>query len=339
MSRASPTFESRLVPLFLHYAKERGLDVAPLVRRFSLDTGALEDAPGKQYLTTPLSTPGALADELAKALNEPHLGLKVADAVPKGAYGVAEFLIRAVSTLREAFENTTRYNAILAPGQSFRFVEEGGEARLESWLTVQPGALGRHVDEYVVAKTVHTLRSLADVPVTRVFFTNPKPESTEALTAYFRTTRLDFEQPVCGFAVDAAALALPVKSGDAALFGFLEEHARAALASRPKTDDLVDKLRHAIREALKQGEPNVERLAARMSLSGRTLQRRLAELGTSFQDVLDQVRFDLARAWLSDARLDLSQVAYLLGYSELRAFDRAFRRWAGQSPGEWRSRG
>jgi AraC-like DNA-binding protein len=72
-------------------------------------------------------------------------------------------------------------------------------------------------------------------------------------------------------------------------------------------------------------------------MSGRTLQRRLSDLRTSFQEVLDLVRFDLARAYLKDARLDVSQVAYLLGYSELRAFDRAFRRWADLSPSEWRS--
>ena len=72
-------------------------------------------------------------------------------------------------------------------------------------------------------------------------------------------------------------------------------------------------------------------------MSGRTLQRRLSDLQTSFQEVLDVVRFDLARAYLKDVRLDVSQVAYLLGYSELRAFDRAFRRWANKSPTEWRA--
>lgn len=339
VSRSGATVESRMVPLFLHYARERGVDVGPFISRYSLDAATLKEAPGRQYLTTPLSTPGAIAEELSKALGEPHLGLKIADTVPKGAYGVAEFLIRAVPTLREAYENTARYNAIISPGRTFRFLEEPGEARLESWCTVQPNALGRHVEEYVAALLVRVLWSLADVPVTRVYFATPRPESTAALISYFRTSRLDFEQPASGFAVDVGALGSQVKSGDAALYGFLEEHARTALASRPKADDLVDKLRYELREALKHGEPNVERLATRMSLSGRTLQRRLAVLGTSFQDVLDQVRFDLAKAWLSDARLDLSQVAYLLGYSELRAFDRAFRRWAGQAPGEWRARG
>ena len=119
---------------------------------------------------------------------------------------------------------------------------------------------------------------------------------------------------------------------------FLEEHTLAALASRPKSDDLIDRLRRLIREALEDGEPSIERLSLRLQMSARTLQRRLSELSTSFQDVLDGVRFDLARAFLREDRLDVSQVAYLLGYSELRAFDRAFKRWSGVTPGEYRSK-
>jgi AraC-like DNA-binding protein len=337
VSRAAPTFESRMVPLLAWYAGQRGLDAKQLLSKHGVGADTLKDAPGKHNLVTPLATPAALADELAQALGDVHLGLGLADAVPKGAYGVGEFLVRAVPTLREAFENFARYNAIIAPGQTFRFVEEGPEARMETWCTAQPTALGRHLNEYTVAIMVRALWTMADVPLTRAWFSTPRPESTARLAEYFRTPQLAFDQPSSGFAIDAAGLTLPVRGGDPALAGFLEEHAKAALASRPKSDDLVDKLRHAIREALKQGEPNVERLATRLALSGRTLQRRLADLGTSFQEVLDQVRFDLARAYLGDARLDLSQVAYLLGYSELRAFDRAFRRWANQSPGEWRA--
>lgn len=328
-----------MVPLVLWYARERGLDVAPLVAKHGLDPAPLKEAPGKAYLTTALTTPAAVAQEVADALGEAHLGLTLADAIPKGAYGVGEFLVRAAPTLREVFDNFARYNAILAPGQTFHFAEEHGEARMETWCTVQPPALGRHLNEYTVAIMVRTLFAMADVTPTRAWFTTPRPASTERLAAYFRTAQLEFDQPSSGFAIDAAAMTLPVQGGDAALFAFLEEHAQAALASRPKSDDLVDKLRHVVREALKQGEPNVERLATRMQLSGRTLQRRLSDLGTSFQEVLDQVRFDLARAYLKDARLDLSQVAYLLGYSELRAFDRAFRRWANVAPGEWRAQG
>lgn len=328
-----------MVPLVAWYAQQRGVDLAPLVAKYGLDAAALKEPPGKAYLTTALATPAALADEVAAALGEAHLGLKLAEAVPKGAYGVAEFLVRSVPTLRDAFENFARYNAIIAPGQTFQFDADEAEARLATWCTVQPAALGRHLNEYSVAMMVRALWSMADAPVTRAWFSTPRPASTDALAAFFRTSTLDFDQPSSGFAVAAASLELPVQGGDPALFAFLEEHAQAALASRPKSDDLVDKLRHAVRQALKQGEPNVERLATRLHLSGRTLQRRLADLGTSFQEVLDQVRFDLAREYLKDSRLDLSQVAYLLGYSELRAFDRAFRRWANLAPGEWRAQG
>ncbi len=89
-------------------------------------------------------------------------------------------------------------------------------------------------------------------------------------------------------------------------------------------------------EALRKGETGLEHVAARLHVSSRTLQRRLSEHGTSYQELLDDVRVRLARAYLKDARLGVAEVAYLLGYSELRAFDRAFRRWTGLSPREFR---
>jgi AraC-like DNA-binding protein len=187
---------------------------------------------------------------------------------------------------------------------------------------------------------VGTLRAVAPtVPLTRAWFCTERPASLERLTRWFGAdVEFGFEQPDSGFAVASSALDTPLSTGDPALNAYLEEHAAAALASRPRRGDLVDTLRAALKEAVPTGEPSIERVAVRLNVSGRTLQRRLADLQTSFQQVLDEVRFDLARAYLVDASLDLSQVAYLLGYSELRAFDRAFRRWAEQSPAEWRAR-
>jgi AraC-like DNA-binding protein len=200
-----------------------------------------------------------------------------------------------------------------------------------------PDALSRQHNEYTTFLLgKRFLSMLDDARIDRLWFTNARPKDVNRLVAEFGTQSLGFDQPLSGFAFDAALLDAPAKTSDAALFAFLEEHALAALASRPKTDDLIDRLRHSIREALKHGEPNIERIATRLALSGRTLQRRLSDLETSFQSVLDDVRFDLARAYLRDVRIDITQVAYLLGYSELRAFDRAFKRWANTTPREWR---
>lgn len=337
MSRSDFDFESRLVPLLVWYGQARGLDTRALIEKLRLPADVLAQPPGKVQLTTPVSVAAGLADELAAQTKDEHFGVSLAEAVPRGAYGVAEFLIRATASVGEGFEHLVRFSAILAPSQTFRFEVSDGEGVLHHYATTRPGALGRHLNEYTSAILAKALFDMADASIDRAWFTNPRPASVERLQQYFRTTRLEFDAPTNGFAVPKSALSLPVRGGDPALFAFLEEHARTALASRPKTDDLVDKLRHAIRDALAQGEPNIERLAARMNLSARTLQRRLSDLQTSFQETLDGVRFDLARAYLKDPRLDVSQVAWLLGYSELRAFDRAFKRWANVSPGEWRS--
>ena len=339
MSRGDFDYESRLVPLLLAYAKHRDVAVEPFIAKYKLPADVLSKAPGKLIITTQMSVVPALADELAATLNDPHLGLSMSDWLPRGTYGVAEFLTRAGPTLRHSFQNFCRFSTIIAPAQSFQFEESGAEAFFYNTVSRLPNAAGRHLQEYSLAAVLRTFIALGGVKATRAWFSHARPEklSRERLTLALFTSEVTYDEPTNGFAFPSSLLDGPVQGGDAALYAFLEEHAVEALASRPRTDDLIDKLRHLIREALKQGEPNVERLATRLNMSGRTLQRRLSDLKTSFQEVLDVVRFDLARAYLKDVRLDVSQVAYLLGYSELRAFDRAFRRWADKSPTEWRS--
>jgi len=327
-----------MVPLLLAYAKQRGLDVVPWVKKYELPKEVLEQ-PGKSTVVTKISVLPAIAEEMSLALKDPHVGLSIAAWSPRGAYGVVEFLARAGPTLRHAWANVLRFNSILGPDNSFHLDEVDGEARFTHRIARQPDALGRHINEYVSAILTRTQGEISGLKPSRAWFVNSRPEQLDLrrMQNAFSTTDFTFDAPDNGFAFPASALELPVRGGDPALYSYLEEHAMAALASRPRSDDLIDKLRHALREALKQGEPNVERLAKRLSLSGRTLQRRLTSLKTSFQEVLDHVRFDLARQYLKDARLELTQIAYLLGYSELRAFDRAFRRWAKKSPGDWRA--
>ena len=341
MSRSDFDFESRLVPLLLTYAQHKGVAVQPYLAKYKLPPDVVSQPPTKVPLTTtPISMLPALTDEVAAALNDSHVGLALSEWLPRGSYGVSEFLMRAGPTLRQTFENLCRFNGIFAPGQLYRFEEVEDEARITQSVTQRPAALGRHLHEYSVAALLKTVVLMTGEKPTRVWFIHPRPSSLDMrrLSAGVFTNQISFEEPTNGFALSRALLDGPIQGGgDPALYSFLEEHAVAALASRPRMDDLIDKLRHLIRDALKQGEPNVERLATRLNMSGRTLQRRLADLKTSFQEVLDLVRFDLARAYLKDVRLDVSQVAYLLGYSELRAFDRAFRRWASKSPTEWRS--
>ncbi|NMO23072.1 helix-turn-helix transcriptional regulator, partial [Pyxidicoccus fallax] len=107
-------------------------------------------------------------------------------------------------------------------------------------------------------------------------------------------------------------------------------------AAGPPVAGFVQRVRDAIRASLREGPPQVGEVAQQLHVSLRTLQRRLAEHGTAFQDEVDAVRRELAFQYLKDPHLGVSEVAFLLGYSELSTFDRAFKRWTGLTPRVWR---
>lgn len=131
-------------------------------------------------------------------------------------------------------------------------------------------------------------------------------------------------------------LELPLKSPDPALVSLLEQHADRLLEQLPRQDEIVGQTRKAISRSLRDGEPSVERVGAELHLSPRTLQRRLQEADTSFRSELNLVRHELALSYLRDARLQIVDIAMLLGYSEHSAFTRAFKQWCGRSPQEAR---
>lgn len=337
MPRGDVAVTTRVPGLLLWYAGQRGLDARVLALAHKLPDDVDLSSPGTVELTMHLGAQAALFDEVAERLSEPHLGLALAAAVPKGAYGVAEFLILSAPRLRQAFANLVRFNALLSQGQRFAFEETAEVGRLTSSLPFPGASLGLHAGEFSLGIVVQTLRLLCPgATVTRAWFAHAKPQDAAPVERFFGTQELAWDLPTSGFEVPRAQLERDVVSGDPALHRFLEETAEKALLARPKSTELTERLRHHLTQALEQGEPSIERLAVRMHLSARTLQRRLFDLKTSFQEVVDGVRYDLARGYLSEPALDVSQVAYLLGYSDLRAFNRAFKRWTGQAPTAWR---
>jgi len=116
----------------------------------------------------------------------------------------------------------------------------------------------------------------------------------------------------------------------------MEEHARILAERLPGTEiGIVPMVRQAILEALPDN-PRAEEVAQGLHVSTRTLQRKLAEGGASFTEVSEEVRAELAKEYLSDRDVRISEVAFLLGFSEQSSFHRAFRRWTGLAPGRWR---
>ncbi|RSR46927.1 helix-turn-helix domain-containing protein, partial [Acinetobacter baumannii] len=164
-----------------------------------------------------------------------------------------------------------------------------------------------------------------------IHFIHERPENVQPYEEYFGCPVL-FEQPVALMRFDKEILSLPLKNSDAALVAILEKHADKLLASLPHIDEITDQVRKQIAYLLHQGEPTIEQLAERLNYSRRTLQRRLTEAGTNFRKELNTVRYELAKSYLKDLRLQIVEIALLLGYAEHSPFTRAYKEWSGKTP-------
>jgi AraC-like DNA-binding protein len=145
-----------------------------------------------------------------------------------------------------------------------------------------------------------------------------------------------FGAPETRFVLRRDLLEAPLPRANPGLFGYLERHAHAVLSRLPSDGRTSVRARRLVAEGLRGGEPSPLEIAKKLSLSERTLQRRLREEGTSFAQILDGVRRELAELYLTERSVAACEVAFLLGYSEPSAFYRAFRRWTGLTPQEFR---
>ena len=125
-------------------------------------------------------------------------------------------------------------------------------------------------------------------------------------------------------------------TADAELSAILARHAQHLLEQLPPVNDFVAHVRRLVAEELAGGDPSAEHIAARLHMSARTLRRRLQEHGARHKLLLDELRRELAIRYLSEERLEIAEVAFLLGFSEASAFHRAFKRWTGRTPSDYR---
>jgi AraC-like DNA-binding protein len=125
---------------------------------------------------------------------------------------------------------------------------------------------------------------------------------------------------------------LPILSKDSRLLGILEAHGDHLLEEKQALGGLQGIVENHLVSALAGGKAQAAEIANQLGMSVRSLRRQLAEEGTSFGEILDRVRQRLAHRYLEDKRISLQQAAWLLGYSEIAAFNHAFKRWTGTSP-------
>jgi len=173
----------------------------------------------------------------------------------------------------------------------------------------------------------------ADFRPTEVLVGHGEPENVRPFRGLFRAPlRFDAERYALVFS--SAWLHRRLRGDDPELRRMLQKQVDAQEARR--RDDFPELVRRVLRPALLTGHAQAGRVAALFAMHARTLRRRLSAFDTSFRELLEESRYELARQLLEDSRMEVSQVAAALAYSEPSAFTRAFRRWSGTSPSRWR---
>lgn len=271
----------------------------------------------------------------AQAVGEPGFGLHLARHVTFRHLGVVGYLAASCGTLAEALQRGTRYGALVAEHNPTQIEVTNGLFRL-FWPPVN-GWSGQIWDEFGTGTFVSMIRMVAgrDFRATRVDFVAPGPADLQPYHSFFGG-EVRFGQAMPSLAFSSDYLTMPLPGADPTLLALLDAQAEERLQRQKPLSGELQRLRHQLLQLIRDGRTRLEDLAVRNHVGARALQRRLAMAGSSFQSLLDDTRRHLAEQYLADERLELHEIASLLGYSEQSSFTRAFQQWTGTTPGQWR---
>lgn len=323
--------------MIVQAAAAQGVDAAELARGVGFDPSRAVDIDAR----IPLELEERLWDEAARRTSDEAFGLHAAERVKPGAFDVLDYAVRAAPTLRASLERLVRYNRLVHDAAVFTLVPRGDAVCVEhAFRTAE--APCRHAAEFTLASlVVVAAQTTGSVLRPRaVDFRHGRP-SDAVVAEHRRIFGLEprFAQRVNALELDRASLDRALQTADPALSRVIERHAEALLAARPaKTESAADRVRRVLSATLGEGDATLSAVAAKLKTSERTLQRKLEAEGVTFDALLEELRRDLALAYLKDPRIAVAEVAYLLGYSEPSPFHRAFKRWTGLTPTEARHR-
>lgn len=314
-------------------ARAADLDVAGLLHRWEIPRSSLEDPdfrfPHRRWV--------GLWQEVEDLSGDPAVGLHAAERLPAEHFDLVDYLVASSPDLRTGLKRFERYFAIISTGVTHPLREAGDLAFLERRYAPDSVTRVPHPAEFAFACVVLRGRPASEVDWRphSVRFAHPAPPSSGEHRRIFQCP-VTFDAEVSAIVFDRRTLATPMKAPRPELCRLLEAHGQEQLRRLPPEGGLLDLARRALLEELRGGNPELGHVARKLGMSGRTFQRRLGELGTSHHNLLDEVRRELAMAYLRDASLAVSEVAFLLGFSEVSNFYRAFRRWTGSTPLEYR---
>jgi AraC-like DNA-binding protein len=269
------------------------------------------------------------------------LGLKLGRSMCLGAGGLFDYGMRSAATVREAVAYAERSARLLADSLHVCFELVGSRAaiRLENETPWPKPAADFAMSAWY---KLHVMGQVPAAAHVECWFPHSSPKELTEYHQSFQGAALKFNAPFHGFAFDRTYERAPGPGADPGLHSMLCARVDALLGELSRSRTMTTAVRRLVvqemhRESAVPESALAERVAAAMRMSRRTLSRKLELEGTSFIAVADTVRRETALAYVLDRRLALTEVAFLLGFSHVESFHRAFKRWTGETPIAYRS--
>lgn len=324
------TIRNEHVHRILHGVRSRGVDIDPILRRAGI-SHALLDAPAgvvtvKQYVSLLRTLRRYLRDELWGLCDRPVL---------PGTFAQLCRMLIHCDTLKDAFLHGLRFYRLHLPEFFGRLHIDNGRAVVRLYASRDP-------ETDAVASSVFLLQTalLANwltarrLPLLHAEFRHKEPGNDRLQRLL--DTDVRFNQAACALYFDARLLALPVVQSGEDLRRFLNEAPENLLNRYKDASLLTERIRRFLRMHLGGELPTLDVIAERLHMSPRSLRRHLMDEGKHFQDIKDELRRDVAIEYLERVDLPLQEIALRLGFSEVSTFHRAFKKWTGVAPGEYR---
>jgi AraC-like DNA-binding protein/transcriptional regulator with XRE-family HTH domain len=328
-----PTVQAGLTRLAVARLRKGGVELEPLLSRTGLTRTQVEDVEQRISAQSQVAFLAAASEEL----DDDCLGLTLAREVDYRDLGLLYYVSASSETLGDALKRVERYSRIVNEAIVFEY----REAR-EPVQRLRYSGVARHTDrhqiEFCILGMVRLCRLLTGrtfVP-TRISMVHVRSRGTAEYTRFLGTA-VEFGSDVDEIVSPEGAAELPLVEADHRLSTILIKVCEDALSSRRRN---VSALRVGVENALTpllpHGAARAEVVARKLGMSERTLARRLAEEGTTFNEVLKQLKASLAVRYLEEEAMPISKIAWLLGFEEPSSFSHACRRWTGKSPRELR---
>jgi AraC-like DNA-binding protein len=319
------------------YMRPRGADAGDALRRAGLEHGDLTDPDRRVPLIRYLELLEICADLLA----DRQFGLKFGAQYEPRHAGVVGNVALASRTVGEAFEAIGRYLPTMVDAAVHGVEVSDGIVFAYSYY-IDPLMMSyRQKADWAIAFACNLMRrGIGDPHWTPQEVLLPQlADETPAerrVRAEIMGDNIRVGHPWAGMRFDAGLLKHPMATADVMIEGLMRHYGDLRLAALPEQRSDIEPLRREIARVLVKGESGIEHLAKATGTSVRTLQRRLKDAGMNYSDLQNDVRKTLALNLLENDTLALAEIAFSLGYSEVSAFNHAFRRWVGQSPGDYR---